>query len=55
MRSALTCAPIRDADVLRTAGDDCRSFAGNAEAGIRTVRAVGSGDGSSLTDIWSTF
>jgi hypothetical protein len=55
MRSALTCAPMRDADALRTTGDDRRSFAGNAEAGSRIGRAVGSGDGSNLRDIWPTF
>jgi hypothetical protein len=46
---------MRDADALRTTGDDRRSFAGNAEAGSRIGRAVGSGDGSNVRDIWPTF
>jgi len=44
MRSALTCAPMRVADRLRAVSASRRVFAGNAEAGTRTGRPVGSGD-----------
>jgi hypothetical protein len=44
MRNALTCAPMRVADGLRAACVDRRAFAGNADVGIRTGRAVGNGD-----------
>jgi hypothetical protein len=51
MRSALTCVPMRAADRLRATGVGRRSLVGTADAGTRTGRAVGSGDGSNLTDI----
>jgi hypothetical protein len=39
-----TCTPMRVADGLRATGVGRRAFAGTAEAGTRTGRAVGNGD-----------
>ncbi|BEP60024.1 hypothetical protein GmRootV213_05780 [Variovorax sp. V213] len=44
MRSALTCAPMRNADRLRTTGAGCRSGTLVTETGSRRGRAVGKGE-----------
>jgi hypothetical protein len=44
MRSALTCAPMRAADRLRTTGAGCRGRTRVTETGNRSGRAVGSGE-----------
>lgn len=44
IRSALTCAPMRDADELRATGAGCRGRMRVTEAGSRNGRALGSGD-----------
>ncbi|BEP48330.1 hypothetical protein GmRootV116_20260 [Variovorax sp. V116] len=46
MRSALTCAPMRAADMLRTTGVDCRGRKCVTERGSRNGRAVGRGEAS---------
>ncbi|BEP51474.1 hypothetical protein GmRootV116_51700 (plasmid) [Variovorax sp. V116] len=44
MRSALTCAPMRAADRLRTTGADCLGRTRVTETGNRRGRAVGRGE-----------
>jgi hypothetical protein len=44
MRSALTCAPMRAADRLRTTCADCRGPDRVTDTGNRNGRAIGSGE-----------
>jgi hypothetical protein len=46
MRSALTCAPMRAADRLRTTGAGCLDRVRVIDAGSFGERPVGNGDGS---------
>ncbi|WP_170217250.1 hypothetical protein [Variovorax gossypii] len=46
MRSALTCAPMRDTDELRTGCNDFLGRTREIDAGNLGDRAVGNGDGS---------
>jgi len=51
IRRALTCAPLIARDRLRAAGARFCRLVGDAEAGSRTARTLGSGDGSNVRDI----